>query len=831
MNFRFPGSLRARLAVITLLAAMPALAMLVFTARSAQVLEAAEAARGAERLARLTAAAQLEELDETVTRLGRVAYDVELASSETCGHHLLQVSLNHTAIKGMTLIGGDGVALCSSHGHLAGRGMGDADLLAGKASERAVVLPARLDPARNWPVAVIATPAPTASGRGWLVAELTIDPLVNRFIRLDLPTGTRLTLVSGHGEQLLRQIGPPVSPATGLLTQLLDSLLAAGLPDRGPDGIRRIIGRATLDRVAPGYSVTIAIPADQAMMAAFDLRERTAGAFIITIFAIAVASAIGSRVLVLRRIDALTAAARRVAQGDFAVRTARADDDGDLADLAYSFDTMVAALECQTTEMRRREDWSRALLQHSNDLVIVLDADNAVRHADPAADRLLGRTPEELAGQAFVSLVHAEDVARVSWMLRYLAAEPGRVGAIEARFQRGASGWITFEATGINLLDDPAVAGLVLTCRDVTKRRETEERLALVTRAVSQSANPALIVRGGGGGAAAQIVYFNPAATELAVGELTADSKLDVLLPDIAMALDAALEGAFGLGSARRLEISATRPDGSTAWFIGQVEPLEQRSGGVRHAVFTARDVTEERRFEVERAQLEASLRQAQKMEAVGTLAGGIAHDFNNALQPMMMLTQLTLQRLPEGGRERGDLERVLQAQRRAKALVGQILAFSRGSRGSYQPIQIAPVLRETIDLLHATLPTTASLRATIDDCPPVLADATQIQQVVMNLCTNAVQALPGGKGEVAVGLTVADGACVITVSDTGCGIPQSILDRIFDPFFTTKEVGAGTGLGLSVVHGIVSAHQGTITVASTPGVGTTFTIRLPLID
>src|SRR5258706_3571947 len=229
-------------------------------------------------------------------------------------------------------------------------------------------------------------------------------------------------------------------------------------------------------------------------------------------------------------------------------------------------------------------------------------------------------------------------------------------------------------------------------------------------------------------------------------------------------------------------------------------------------------------------------------MEAVGTPAGGIAHDFNNVLLPMMVVTQLTVHRLPADSRERLDLQRVLAAQKRAKALVGQILAFSRGSSGEYVEVDLGAICRETLHLLRASLPSSVGLSDELRDTERVRADPTQVQQVLMNLCSNAAQAMPSGKGTITVRLDevilgfaeLLEGLrpgrhCRLTVVDDGSGIPPGIVERIFDPFFTTKEVGVGTGLGLSVVHGIISAHHGAITVDTAVGRGTTFTILLPI--
>jgi PAS domain S-box-containing protein len=244
-----------------------------------------------------------------------------------------------------------------------------------------------------------------------------------------------------------------------------------------------------------------------------------------------------------------------------------------------------------------------------------------------------------------------------------------------------------------------------------------------------------------------------------------------------------------------------------------------------------------------ERKHLEAQLRQAQKMQAIGTLAGGIAHDFNNILAAILGYTELTMQDVGADSAAWSNLQMVYTAGQRAKSLVQQILAFSRRTEGERHPLQLQLLVKETLALLRATLPASIVLQQTLDpEAGWVLADPTQMRQVVLNLCTNAAHAMLAHGGEIAVRLQPRDvttdctpsvdlkaGSYVcLSVRDNGHGIPPEILERIFEPFFTTKKVGEGTGLGLAVVHGIVTGHGGAITVESTPGRGTTFAVYLP---
>ncbi|MBT8339714.1 MAG: response regulator [Desulfatitalea sp.] len=255
-------------------------------------------------------------------------------------------------------------------------------------------------------------------------------------------------------------------------------------------------------------------------------------------------------------------------------------------------------------------------------------------------------------------------------------------------------------------------------------------------------------------------------------------------------------------------------------------------------------DITQRKLVEKEINHLADQLRQSQKMEAIGTLAGGIAHDFNNILSPIIGYAEIIMNDVAPDSDIGNQAKEILRAGLRARDLTNQILTFSREKEQEKRPLKIQPVLKEALKLLRASLPTTIELNQRIDtSCGPILGDPTQCYQVIMNLCTNAFQAMQqqGGLIEVAVeevSITEADqpqfmeikpGRYVrLSVSDTGPGIDPEIMERIFDPYFTTKRMKSGTGLGLSVVHGIVKSHAGTIKVYSEPGKGTTFTIYLP---
>jgi PAS domain S-box-containing protein len=287
------------------------------------------------------------------------------------------------------------------------------------------------------------------------------------------------------------------------------------------------------------------------------------------------------------------------------------------------------------------------------------------------------------------------------------------------------------------------------------------------------------------------------------------------------------------------------RKDGTT--FPVEVRIVLVEEGENSYLQGLARDISERKQAEVEKEKLETQLRQAQKMEAIGTLAGGIAHDFNNLLSPILGYSELILLDQSVDSKTKDKIQAILSASIRAKELVKQILTFSRRSEHQLAPLFLQPVVKEALKLLRSSIPTSIELKQQIDpNCGTVLADPGQIHQIVMNLCTNAYQAMKGASGIISVSLsqeelTTADLASKIglsagqylklVVEDSGEGMDHETLKRIFEPYYTTKTKEKGTGLGLAVVHGIIKKYGGEINVYSEPGKGSRFNIYLPVIS
>jgi PAS domain S-box-containing protein len=497
--------------------------------------------------------------------------------------------------------------------------------------------------------------------------------------------------------------------------------------------------------------------------------------------------------------------------------------------------------------LRHSEERHRLLLDHAPEAIVVLDADQG-RFVDcnPAAESLFKLPRSELLRRGPIELSPPiQPDGRPS-------AEAGRAAIAEAvAGQLPVFEWIHCDATGetiqceLRLLRLPDVAGRRLVRGSIVnisarKRaedslRESEERFRLL---VENSTELVAQINSQG-----TYLYASPnhlSITGYPPDLLVGTSVFNYIHPEDLPRVREALHDDHAVRQYRY-----RYQDGSWHWFESAGRRFRTSSGAEMGAV-VSRDVTSRVLADEARKRLEGQLRQAQKMEAIGTLAGGIAHDFNNILTGILGSTQLAEHELAPGHPARKLLSAAVKASLRARDLVSKILTFSRHREQQHAVHPLGPIIQEALGLLRASLPATIHIRVEIAADPiPVICDPVQIHQIVMNLGTNAAQAMQPRGGLLTVALdpaTPTDAlrvehpklpagrfAC-LTVRDTGSGMDAETRERIFEPFFTTKPVGQGTGLGLAVVHGIVEDHQGAIIVDSKPGGGTTFQIWLPTV-
>ncbi len=513
----------------------------------------------------------------------------------------------------------------------------------------------------------------------------------------------------------------------------------------------------------------------------------------------------------------------------------------ELAQEVQALKRRCASLEASLATGTREAPLHR-LIEHVQKGIVVL-RDEAFLYVNPYACALLGRSLEALRGASFVEWIHPEDRHRI--LNRYRRETAGAKVLPEWTFRildpSGTVHWVRTRSVWVDWEDAPA---LLVSLMDITALKDAEERL----RASEERFRT--VLEGLPGGVFAhdldgRILLVNDAAahnTGYTREELAALRVGHIDAGSMTREDRNRLWARLAKGETLRIESSHLRKDGSEYPVEVYLSAVELR--GKPAVLAVAYDVTEKKRAEEDRRRLEVQLSRAQKMEAIGTLAGGIAHDFNNILAIIIGNIELALLDLPDGSLSREELEQVHEAALRARDLVGRILLFARHKEQTLSDIRFQPIVKESLKMLRASIPATVEIRPHIlEDADPVLADPSQMQQIVMNLCANAAQAMEAEGGVLEVSLDQAafqgpldtatgrlpQGRYVrLRVRDTGPGIPTAHLERVFEPFFTTKEVGHGTGLGLSVVHGIVQEREGGVTVESQEGRGTEFCVYLP---
>jgi len=496
----------------------------------------------------------------------------------------------------------------------------------------------------------------------------------------------------------------------------------------------------------------------------------------------------------------------------------------------------TAQLEAEIVErkqaeeaQRESEEKIRAILDVSPDVITLVDINGIILSLNEGFAKRLGLEIDDLVGKNLFDYTPTESAhnRRAAIDKVFSTGEPLQLE------DKGVTG--LFEAH-VHPVFNPAgeIAAVAVYARDITDRklaedalRESEERYRSMMEAMK---DPVYICSPD-----FRVEYMNPAM----IGRTGRDATGEVCFK-VLHNLDEKCPWCehYKVQQGESFDSEIVSPKDNRSYHISS-SPIVHGDGSVsRMTVF--RDITDLKT-------LETQLQQAQKMEAIGTLAGGIAHDFNNILGGIMGYAELAKMKLPEENKVIADLEQVIKSSKRAADLIKQILTISRQHKQEQRPVQVKYIVNEALNLLRATLPSTIEIREDLaKDTGVVNADPTQMHQVIMNLGTNAGHAMQedGGVLEVSLAnvelddlsaskhLDLGAGSYLrLMVSDTGHGMAPEIMERIFDPYFTTKDTGEGTGLGLSVAQGIVKAHGGTITVYSEPENGTTFHVYLPIIQ
>jgi PAS domain S-box-containing protein len=508
--------------------------------------------------------------------------------------------------------------------------------------------------------------------------------------------------------------------------------------------------------------------------------------------------------------------------------------------LVNTLAAMGQKIERQVSAIRKAERKYRGIFENAVEGIYQSTPAGRILSANPAFASILGyANPEDL-------LTAVTDIGASNWVdpdhrktfVRKIETEKV-VSNFETQLRRkdGRIIWAAINARPVYDADGQLrhFEGMV---QDIDQRKKAEAQLLRLSTAVEQVADIIFITNDQG-----YFAYVNPAfekstgyGNDDLVGQkpdrLAADDQIATIYSEI---WKTASQEKVWTG-----RITNKRRDGEFFLVDTIVSPIKSGSGRFLGYAAVNRDVTDKVKFENQ-------LRQTQKMEAIGTLAGGIAHDFNNILGVIIGCSELARDSLPKDHIAKADMEKVLDAGLRAKSLVRQILTFSRQTESAQKPLMMQPFVKEVAKFLQTTLPSTVEICLEADvEGKAILADPTEIQQVLMNLCTNAAHAMAPNGGDIHLNLAETEidieatariteinpgNYLSLTVSDSGEGIPKEIKDRIFDPFFTTKRVGEGTGLGLSVVHGIVKKYGGAVLVESRAGHGTTFQVLLPCLE
>ncbi len=488
--------------------------------------------------------------------------------------------------------------------------------------------------------------------------------------------------------------------------------------------------------------------------------------------------------------------------------------------------------------LRRSEAVQRKMVANIGDVIVIIDRNGISRYKSPNIETHFGWKPEEVVGKETWDLVHPDDLAAMRPFFMALMDNPGIMKTTECRYKcrDGSYRWIEF--TGVNLLHDPDIQGILGNYHDIMERKRAEQTLK-----ESEARFKALHDASFGGIAIhdkGMILECNQGLAEMTGYTVDELKGMNGLLLIAETSREAVMRNIVG-GYEKPYEATGLRKDGTEYPLRIEARNVPYRGKIVRTTEF--RDITEIRKAEEERTRLQEQLTQAQKMESVGRLAGGVAHDYNNMLSVILGYTELALFKTGADGPVYKELLEILKAAKQSADITRQLLAFARKQTIAPKVLDLNEIVESMFKMLHRLIGEDIDIAWQPESkLWPVKIDPSQVEQILANLCVNARDAISGvGQVTIQTRKVVVDEAncadhadaapgefVLLRVSDDGCGMDKETLDRIFEPFFTTKDMEHGTGLGLATVYGIVKQNNGFIEVSSAPGKGTTFEIHLP---
>jgi len=513
-------------------------------------------------------------------------------------------------------------------------------------------------------------------------------------------------------------------------------------------------------------------------------------------------------------------------------------------------------------KIRKMERWFATVLKSIGDAVITSDKKRQVTFMNAVAEKLTGWRQEDALGKKLTAILNIKDQDLgdlEKHLVEKVITEGLVINLIEDRMLIGKNGIevpISDSAAPIKE-ENGETPGSVLVFRDITESKmaaqalqERECKLQIVLESLNQAQRIALLGSWQLNVETKLLWWSDETYRIFGVGpndfSPTWEAIETIIHPDDLTLRIKAVEHSLQTGESLDVNIRLLTKDGLLKYCHEKGEVFRDDSGQPLRFIGTIMDVTKGKQGEEQRIKLQDQLLQAQKMEAIGQLAGGVAHDFNNILGAILGYAEMAQEDSPAGSMLRHDIDEVVKASHRAKDLVKQILAFSHQATTVLIPVQPAIIVGEAAKMLRSSLPSTIDIRQNIDvNTGPILADPTQIHQIVMNLGTNAFHAMEESGGTLSISLekkTLSEKDIVgkpgvqpgdfvqLSIGDTGTGIAPELLGKIFDPYFTTKEIGKGTGMGLSIIHGIVKSYGGCVSFHSRFGCGTVFQVLLPIM-